>query len=214
LSTPVPQTITFSAPTSALFGSTLTLSATGGGSGNPVVFSLDSSSTLGACALSGANDSVVTFTGSGNCVIDANQAGNNDYLAATTVTVKISVTYSEPCLSLSGYHGLNVRTGQAICTSPGANIEGAITVEPGGSLDIEGAMVNGSVSANGAGVVRICDSKVNGSVSISSSTGPVIIGDGALGCSPNTINGPVSITNNTGGVYFGVNTVNGPVTIT
>jgi hypothetical protein len=212
LSTPLPQTITFSAPTSALFGSTLTLSATGGGSGNPVVFSLDSSSTLGACTLSGANDSVVTFTGSGNCVIDANQAGNNDYFAATEVTVKISVTYSEPCLSAS--HALSVRSGQAICLSPGANIEGAITVEPGGSLDIEGAMVNGSVSANGAGVVRICDSKVNGSLTISSSTGPVIIGDEALGCSGNTINGPVSITSNTDGVCFDNNTVNGPLTIT
>jgi hypothetical protein len=216
LSTPLSQTIVFSPspPTSALFGSSITLNATGGGSGNPVVFSLDSSSTLGACTLSGTNDSVVTFTGGGNCVIDANQAGNDDYFAAPPVTVTISVTYSEPCLSLSGYHGLSVRSGQAICLSPGAVIRGPITVQSGGSLDIEGAAVYGSINSNGAGVVRICGSNINGSVTVNSTTGPVIIGDEGIGCSGNTINGPVSITNNTGGVTFDNNTVNGPATIT
>jgi putative hemolysin len=216
LSTPLPQAITFSPPppTSALFGSSITLSATGGGSGNPVTFSLDSSSTLGACTLSGTNDSVVTFTGSGNCVIDANQTGNNAYFAAPPVTVTISVTYSEPCLSLSGYHGLTVGSGQAICTTAGAVIGGPITVLSGGSLDIEGAAVYGSINSNGAGVVRICGAKINGSLTVSSTTGPVIIGDEAIGCAGNTINGPVSITNNTGGVTFDDNTVNGPAMIT
>jgi hypothetical protein len=122
------------------------------------------------------------------------------------VTVTISVTYSEPCLSLSGYHGLNVRTGQAICTSPGAVIRGPINVQSGGSIDIEGAAVYGSINSNGAGVVRICGLTINGSLTVSSTTGPVIIGDEALGCSANTINGPVSITNNTGGVFFEDNT--------
>jgi hypothetical protein len=216
LSTPLPQAITFNppTPTSALFGSTLTLSATGGGSGNPVVFSLDATSTPGACSLSGTNDSVVIFTGSGSCVIDANQAGNNTYFAAPEVTVTISVTYSEPCLSLSGYHGLSVPSGQAICISSGAVVDGSINVQSGGSLDIEGAAVYGSINSNGAGVVRICGSKISGSLTVSSTTGPVIIGDEGIGCSGNTINGPVSITNNTGGVTFDDNTVNGPVTIT
>jgi hypothetical protein len=219
LSTPVPQTITFSPPppTSVLFGSTLTLNAMGGGSGNPVTFT-DTSPDV--CSITSTEETstpyqvTVVFISAGTCVIEADQAGNNDYLAAPEVTVTISVTYSEPCLSLSGYHGLNVRTGQAICTSPGAVIRGPITVQPGGSLDIEGAGVYGPITSNGAGVVRICDSKINGSVSISSSTGPVIIGDEGIGCSRNTINGPVNITNNMGGVTVDDNTVNGPATIT
>ena len=51
--------------------------ATGGGSGNPVTFSLDSTSS--GCAILGG---IVTFTRSGTCVINAEQLGNADYSAA------------------------------------------------------------------------------------------------------------------------------------
>jgi hypothetical protein len=217
LSTPLSQAITFSPPppTSALFGSSITLDATGGGSGNPVTFS-DSSPDV--CSISSTQEAsspyqaTIVFIGAGTCVIEANQAGNNSYFAAPEVTEDIAVTYSEPCIS--GYHTLDVGSGEAVCISPGAVIRGQINVGQGGSIDIEGAAIYGSVTSNGAGVVRICDSKINGAVNVSSSTGPVIIGDEALGCSGNTINGPVSLTSNTGGVTFDDNTVNGPVTIT
>ena len=53
-----------------------------GASGNPVTFSIDPSSTSGACSLTG---STVSFTGIGTCVIDAGQAGNNSYTAAPQV---------------------------------------------------------------------------------------------------------------------------------
>jgi hypothetical protein len=65
------------------------LSATGGGSGNPVVFSVDPSSGAQVCAVSGT---VVTFSRTGPCVIDANQAGNDDYIAAPQVQRTIAVT--------------------------------------------------------------------------------------------------------------------------
>jgi hypothetical protein len=220
LSTPLSQTITFSPPppTSALFGSTLTLSATGGGSGNPVTFT-DSSPDV--CSISSTEEAsspyqaTIVFIGAGTCVMEANQAGNNTYFAAPQVTVDIPVTYSEPCLSLSGYHGLTVRSGQAICVSSGAFINGTVNVQSGGSLDIEGARVNGPISSNGAGVVRICDSNINGSVSVSSTTGLVLVG-GLEGsnCAGNTIRGPVTVTNNTAGIEFDYNTVDGPLTIT
>jgi eukaryotic-like serine/threonine-protein kinase len=83
------QTINFTAPASGAPGSSAHLSATGGGSGNPVVFSVDSSGGPGVCAVSGDS---VTFESSGSCTIDANQAGNARYTAAPqvqrTVTVK------------------------------------------------------------------------------------------------------------------------------
>ena len=82
------QTITFTAPASGTPGSSAHLSATGGGSGNPVVFSVDSSGGPGVCAVSGAS---VTFNGSGTCTIDANQAGNARYTAAPQVQRTISV---------------------------------------------------------------------------------------------------------------------------
>jgi Bacterial Ig-like domain (group 3)/Glycine rich protein len=72
-------------------------------SGLPVSFSIDSTSTPGACALD-ASTGVVSFTGTGTCVIDADQAGNSGYApaqaqqsfaivsATTTTTVAVSAT--------------------------------------------------------------------------------------------------------------------------
>ena len=50
-----PQAVSFPAPTSGLVGQTVVLSATGGGSGNPVVFSVDPSSGADVCSVSGTN---------------------------------------------------------------------------------------------------------------------------------------------------------------
>jgi serine/threonine-protein kinase len=82
-----PQTISFTPPASGTVGGSATLSATGGGSGNPVVFSVDSASA-GVCSVSG---STVTYTAAGSCVIDANQAGNATYAAASQVQRTIQV---------------------------------------------------------------------------------------------------------------------------
>jgi len=85
-----PQSISFTAPTSGALWSSADLSATGGGSGNPVVFSVDPSSGQRVCRVSGAT---VTYTGTGKCVIDANQAGNRIYAAAPQVQQTITVIY-------------------------------------------------------------------------------------------------------------------------
>ena len=74
------QTITFTStpPDPALVGGTYTATASGGGSGNPVTFSIDPSAH-GSCTIAGGT---VTFVADGTCVIDANQAGNAGYQAA------------------------------------------------------------------------------------------------------------------------------------
>ena len=74
------QVISFtsSPPSPAIAGGTYTVTATGGGSGNPVAFSIDSTSGS-VCSISG---STVTFSNPGTCVIDANQAGGAGYQAA------------------------------------------------------------------------------------------------------------------------------------
>ncbi len=82
------QSITFTAPASGIPGGSAHLSATGGGSGNPVVFSVDSSGGPGVCSVSGDS---VTFKASGSCTIDANQAGNARYAAAPQVQRTIGV---------------------------------------------------------------------------------------------------------------------------
>ena len=71
------QTISFTttAPTSATVGGATYSPAAMATSGLPVTITLDSSSN--GCSLSGAG--VVSFTGFGPCVIDANQGGNGTY---------------------------------------------------------------------------------------------------------------------------------------
>jgi parallel beta-helix repeat protein len=88
------QTISFTAPASGVVGGTATLTATGGASGNPVVFSVDLSSAAGVCSVSGLNGATVTYTGVGLCVIDANQAAGNGYAAAPQVTQTVTVNAS------------------------------------------------------------------------------------------------------------------------
>ena len=85
------QSISFTAPATGTAGGSATLTAAGGASGNPVVFSVDSSSGAGVCTVSGTNGTTVNYAAAGNCVIDANQAGNTDYTAAPTVTQTITV---------------------------------------------------------------------------------------------------------------------------
>ena len=75
------QTIAFTstAPSAAIVGgATYTVTATGGASGNPVTYSIDSTASS-VCSISG---SVVSLVGPGTCVIDANQAGNARWNAA------------------------------------------------------------------------------------------------------------------------------------
>jgi hypothetical protein len=85
----IPQAIVFtsSPPSAEVVGDTYAVTASGGGSGNPVILSIDSSSGS-ACSISG---STVTFNAAGSCVIDANQAGNSKYQAAPQAQQTVTV---------------------------------------------------------------------------------------------------------------------------
>jgi hypothetical protein len=91
----IPQSISFTAPASGTLGGSAHLSATGGGSGNPVMFSAGSP---GVCTLSGTT---VTYTAVGSCVIDANQAGNASYADAPQVQRTITVGKIPQSISLT-----------------------------------------------------------------------------------------------------------------
>jgi predicted outer membrane repeat protein len=84
------QTLNFTstAPNNAAVGGpTYTVTATGGTSGNPVVFTIDASATS-VCSVSG---STVSFIGAGTCVIDANQAGNARYTTPSQIQQSFTV---------------------------------------------------------------------------------------------------------------------------
>ncbi len=96
--TPVPQTfnitmgsqtISFAAPTTATVGGATYSPTATASSGLPVAFSIDGSTGAGICSLSGG---VVSFTGIGNCAIDANQPGDSSYSAAPQVQQTITVS--------------------------------------------------------------------------------------------------------------------------
>jgi hypothetical protein len=81
----IPQTISFTSPSPLTYGSApITLTATGGASGNPILFSISS----GPGSITG---STLTINGAGSVVVAANQAGNASYAAATQVTQSIVV---------------------------------------------------------------------------------------------------------------------------
>jgi sugar lactone lactonase YvrE len=98
-----PQVIAFTAPTNTTItyapGLTVTLAATGGGSGKPVTFSIDAAST-GAGTLNGA---VLTVTQAGTIVIDANQVaganGGTYYMAATQAQLNLTVNQAPQTLT-------------------------------------------------------------------------------------------------------------------
>jgi hypothetical protein len=80
------QTITFADPGPQPFGQTFQVSATGGGSGNPVVFS---STNNARCTVNGTT---VTPVAVDICTIRAQQAGNANYNSATPVERQITIT--------------------------------------------------------------------------------------------------------------------------
>jgi hypothetical protein len=80
------QAITFTStvPSSAAFNSSFTVTATGGASGNPVIFS-----SSGSCTITGTAPGTATYTitgSTGTCSVIANQAGNANYSMAPTLT--------------------------------------------------------------------------------------------------------------------------------
>ena len=114
----IPQTITFtSTPQGPYFpADTYQVAATGGGSGNQVKFSIDPASTS-VCSATG---STVTFNQPGSCVIDASQAGDAHYQAATQAKQTVTVVNPLP-------QTITLTPGPAKLYSPGDTYQVTVT---------------------------------------------------------------------------------------
>ena len=142
------QSISFTLPGSAIYNGvnlTDTLSATGGGSGNPVTFTLDAGSTPGIAALSGVNNSMLTISGTGVVIIDANQAAGGNYTAATQAQQSITVMQDTPA-TIAVYSGnrQSARVGSAFANNLTAQ------VIDGSGTGVYGVTVTFAVPSSGA----------------------------------------------------------------
>ncbi|MCE9784084.1 Ig-like domain-containing protein [Shewanella algae] len=84
------QTISFNNPGAQDYGTTPTLAATASSGLTPVF----SSTTTGVCTITASG--TLTFVTTGNCSIDADQAGDSSYNAAPTVTQSFTVNAVVP----------------------------------------------------------------------------------------------------------------------
>ena len=95
-----PQVLAFSGPAPTPTygdGASYTPAATGGVSGNPIAFTIDASATA-VCTITGG---IVTFQHAGDCVINANQDGNDDYLAAVQIQRTIIVAKADQAITFT-----------------------------------------------------------------------------------------------------------------
>jgi large repetitive protein len=123
---PAPQSISFGAQTSPRTwsaGGTFPISplATGGGSGNPIVYG---SLTTGVCTLSGTTVTIVT---AGVCTISADQTGTANYAAAPQATQAVTINAIAPGAPVIGTATPGNSQATVSFTAPASNGGSAIT---------------------------------------------------------------------------------------
>ena len=139
------QTITFAPMASPVTYGVLPIypSATGGGSGNPIIFSVIS----GPGSIS---SNVLTVTGVGTIVVAANQAGNADYSAAPQVTQSVVVNAPTPAFSVSCSPNPVVYNVNTTCPAVvGGGATGTVTFYVNGVLWATAPLSGSSASESG-----------------------------------------------------------------
>jgi hypothetical protein len=87
-------TVVTPAPANAEYNASFTVSATGGGSGNPVTYT-----SAGVCSV---NDTVFTMTsGTGSCTVHFNQAGDENYSAAPQITETVAAQKADQTITVT-----------------------------------------------------------------------------------------------------------------
>ena len=152
----IDQAITFTstAPADAVVGGpTYTPTATGGASGNPVIFSLDDTST--GCAL---NLGIVSFTAVGTCKINADQVGNTHYNPAPQVQQSFPVGKGSQVITFTSTPPVNAVIGGANYTptaTGGASGNPVVFTIDASSISVCSISGLGVVSFHAAGICVI-----------------------------------------------------------
>jgi hypothetical protein len=149
------QTITFNTLPSKTFGdAAFNLTATGGGSGNPVTYS---SSNTNVATVSG---STVTIVGAGSTTITANQAGNSNYAAAPAVNRTLTVAQASQTIT---FGALGTKNYGVAAFSAGASASSGLTVSYFSSNPNVATVVGGTITIVGVGTTDITASQAGNS---------------------------------------------------
>jgi hypothetical protein len=167
------QTITLTAPSTAVVGTNVTLSATAT-SGLAVTFSVVQN---GTCSLSG---SVVTFVAAGNCSISANQSGNSTYAAAPTVSKTVVVNAAQLTAQTITFNAIppqKVGTTLTVSATASSGLPVTFSLVPNGNCSVSGNAVtflntgNCGVLANQAG---------NSTYAAATQVGQIVVVNGSI----------------------------------
>jgi serine/threonine protein kinase len=141
-------TWTSSPPSGETYGGSYLPSATGGGSGNPVLFG---SLTPAVCRQDVGN--TFGFVGVGTCVIDAAQAGNSRYNAAPSKTMSIDVGQASQTIAITSSPSNPTYLGGYTVTASAAG--GAVTFSADSSSVACNVSPSGAVTFTAAGTCVI-----------------------------------------------------------
>lgn len=123
--------VTSHAPATAKFGTSFSVSAGGGASGNPVTFS-----SGGACSNSG--NTFTMTSGTGTCSVNYDQAGNATYNAAPQVVESVSAQKADQTITVTTHSpttAVSASSFTVAATAPG----GAVSFSSSGSCSNSGA---------------------------------------------------------------------------
>ena len=131
--------------------------ATGGPSGQPVVFSIDPATTNGACELSGSTyASAVTFVHAGTCVLAADQAAGGTYAAAPTNRQTFTVGGTPQTVAFTSPAPAAAVSGTYLPTATGGASGNPVTFSIGaGTTNAACSVVEGMVTFDHVGTCEI-----------------------------------------------------------
>ena len=148
------QTLSFTSavPVGATVGGSYTAVAVSDKGVVPVTLTIDAASTSGACSINGSG--LVSFTGAGHCIVDANQVGNGTYNAAPQVQQSFDIGPATPVISFTSNPGSPVVGGPAYTVTATSPSPATITF----SLDVTStgcSLAGDVVTYTGVGTCKI-----------------------------------------------------------